>query len=435
MNLSLRRSTSALLASSLLLTIGRGATLPFMTIYLSRQYSLSVDLIGYAMTIALTIGVVFSLGFGILADKFDKKRYMLLAITAFASGFIAITLVNNVTLVVLFFALINCAYSVFATVLKAWFADNLSSTSKTKIFSINYTMLNIGWTIGPPLGTLLVMQSINLPFWLAAICSAFPMLFIQIWVKRSEKIIATETGSVWSPKVLLQDKALLWFTCSGFLASFVSGAFASCISQYVMVIADGDFAEKVVAVVLPVNAAMVVTLQYSVGRRLNPANIRALMTAGTLCFVIGLVGFIFSGNSLLLWGMSAAVFTVGEIIYAPGEYMLIDHIAPPEMKASYFSAQSLGWLGAAINPLVSGVVLTSLPPSSLFVILALVIIAAWKPHGIFSKYIYQNHCASFATCKPYAWNPLVLLKKVYALTTRMFCGPWKPATVTAISTA
>ncbi len=30
---------------------------------------------------------------------------------------------------------------------------------------------------------------------------------------------------------------------------------------------------------------------------------------------------------------------------------------------------------------------------------------------------------------------LVLLKKVYALTTRMFCGPWKPATVTAISTA
>lgn len=222
---------------------------------------------------------------------------MLLAITAFASGFIAIPLVNNVTLVVLFFALINCAYSVFATVLKAWFADNLSSTSKTKIFSINYTMLNIGWTIGPPLGTLLVMQSINLPFWLAAICSAFPMLFIQIWVKGSEKIITTETGSVWSPKVLLQDKALLWFTCSGFLASFVSGAFASCISQYVMVIADGDFAEKVVAVVLPVNAAMVVTLQYSVGRRLNPANIRALMTAGTLCFVIGLVGFIFPATA------------------------------------------------------------------------------------------------------------------------------------------
>lgn len=116
---SLRRSTAALLASSLLLTIGRGATLPFMTIYLTRVYSMSVENIGYALTIALTIGVVFSLGFGILADKFDKKRYMLIAIVAFIAGFVAIPLVDNVTLVVLFFALINCAYSVFSTVLKA----------------------------------------------------------------------------------------------------------------------------------------------------------------------------------------------------------------------------------------------------------------------------------------------------------------------------
>lgn len=62
---SIRRSTAALLASSLLLTIGRGATLPFMTIYLTRVYDMSVENIGYALTVALTIGVVFSTGFGI----------------------------------------------------------------------------------------------------------------------------------------------------------------------------------------------------------------------------------------------------------------------------------------------------------------------------------------------------------------------------------
>lgn len=101
-----------------------------MTIYLTRVYDMSVENIGYALTVALTIGVVFSLGFGILADKFDKKRYMLIAIVAFIAGFVAIPLVNNVTLVVLFFALINCAYSVFSTVLKAWFADVLTSSEK-----------------------------------------------------------------------------------------------------------------------------------------------------------------------------------------------------------------------------------------------------------------------------------------------------------------
>lgn len=36
-----------------------------MTIYLTRVYDMSVENIGYALTVALTIGVVFSTGFGI----------------------------------------------------------------------------------------------------------------------------------------------------------------------------------------------------------------------------------------------------------------------------------------------------------------------------------------------------------------------------------
>ncbi|HCM2993757.1 TPA: efflux MFS transporter YdeE [Klebsiella aerogenes] len=377
MTTTIRRSTVALLASSLLLTIGRGATLPFMTIYLTRRFQLEVDVIGYALSVALVVGVIFSMGFGILADKFDKKRYMLIAIVAFIVGFIAIPEVNSVALVVFFFSLINCAYSVFSTVLKAWFADVLTPEKKARIFSLNYTFLNIGWTVGPPIGTLLVMQSINLPFWLAALCAAFPLVFIQLFVERTSAASAEGITPQWTPSVLLRDRALLWFTFSGLLASFVGGSFASCISQYVLAAGTSDFAEKVVAVVLPVNAAVVVALQYAVGRRLSARNIRPLMTFGTLCYVLGLGGFILSGNNLLMWGISAAIFTLGEIIYAPGEYMLIDQIAPPGMKASYFSAQSLGWLGAAFNPMLTGIILTHLPHWSLFFILMLAIVAAW----------------------------------------------------------
>lgn len=374
---SQQRSIIALLASSLLLTIGRGATLPFMTIYLNSQYGMAVDQVGLAMTVALTIGVFFSLGFGILADKFDKKHYMLIAIATFILSFIGIPLSHSAVLVVILFSIINCAYSVFATVVKAYFSDTLSPTAKSKVFSLNYSFLNIGWTVGPPLGTLLVMQSSQLPFWLASGCAAFPLVFIQLWVQR---VVVKDEGQAtqpWSPSILLHDKALLWFTLSGLLASFASGTFASCISQYVMAVADNAFAQKVVALVLPVNAVIVVMFQYVIGRYLQASNIRPMMAAGTLCFVLGLLGFMFSGTQLWLWGVSAAVFTIGEIIYAPGEYMLIDHIAPPGMKASYFSAQALGWLGAAVNPLATGIILTTLPGWTLFAILIGVIVLAW----------------------------------------------------------
>ena len=378
MKSSLRRSTAALLASSLLLTIGRGATLPFMTIYLTRVYNMSVENIGYALTVALTIGVVFSMGFGILADKFDKKRYMLISILGFIAGFIAIPLVDNVTLVVIFFALINCAYSVFSTVLKAWFSDVLTPSDKARVFSLNYSFLNIGWTIGPPIGTLLVMYSLQLPFWLAAFCAALPLVFIQLYVQKGLAVDAEHAPVPWQPSVLLRDKALFWYTLSGLLASYVGGSFASCISQYVLAADyDSDFAQNVVAVVLPVNAAVVVSLQYMIGRRISTKNIRPLMALGTLFFLLGLGGFMFSGNNLVYWGVASAVFTIGEIIYAPGEYMLIDNIAPPGMKASYFSAQALGWLGAAANPMITGIILTHLPHWSLFAIMMAAIVVAW----------------------------------------------------------
>jgi len=371
------RSTAALLISSLLLTIGRGATLPFMTIYLNRQFGMSVEQVGYAMSIALTIGVAFGLGFGMLADKFDKKRYMVLAIIAFIAGFAGIPLSNSAVLVVFFFALINCSYSVFSTVLKAYFSDTLAPATKTKVFSLNYTFLNIGWTVGPPLGTLLVMYSINMPFLLAAACAAFPLVFIQIFVQRLAPGSGLDGAAKWAPSVLLKDRALGWFTLSNVLASFVCGSFASCMAQYVMAVANNDFAEKVIAVILPVNAAVVVTLQYAVGRKLTASNLRPLMAFGTLCFVVGLYGFMLSGSNLWLWGLAAAIFTLGEIIYAPGEYLLVDNIAPPGMKATYFSAQALGWFGAAMNPLFTGLILTTLPSWSLFVILSVLIVLAW----------------------------------------------------------
>ena len=176
---------------------------------------------------------------------------------------------------------------------------------------------------------------------------------------------------------MLKDKALGWFVLSTFFGTLTFGSFASCISQYLLVVYDAKLAESAIAVILPVNAAIVVSLQYIVGKQVVAERLRKLMTLGTLFFILGLAGFMLPGDNLIFWAIAIAIFTFGELIYAPGEYMMIDNIAPLGMKASYFSAQSLGWLGAALNPLASGYILTSLPPISLFAILMGIAVLAW----------------------------------------------------------
>jgi len=55
----------------------------------------------------------------------------------------------------------------------------------------------------------------------------------------------------------------------------------------------------------------------------------------------------------------------------------VDGIAPAGLKASYFAAQQLGWLGGAINPLFTGLVLTAFPAYMLFVLLMVGICLAY----------------------------------------------------------
>ncbi|CDG17635.1 hypothetical protein [Xenorhabdus doucetiae] len=98
---------------------------------------------------------------------------------------------------------------------------------------------------------------------------------------------------------------------------------------------------------------------------------------GSFFFLMGLSVFMVADKNLYLWGLAAVIFTLGELIYSPGEYILIDNIAPEGMKSSYFSAQALGLLGGAFNPILSGVVLTELPPQSLFIILMGISFLAW----------------------------------------------------------
>ncbi|NDJ57493.1 MFS transporter [Enterobacteriaceae bacterium 4M9] len=385
-------STAALLVASLLLTVGRGMTLPFMTIYLTRQFAMDVHQVGIAMSGALTTGVLFSLFFGMLADKFDKRRYMLAALALFFSGFIAIPLLNHPLAVVAFFSVINCAYSVFSTVLKSYFADTLPVYEKPRIFSLNYTFINIGWTLGPPLGTWFLMYSLNLPFWLAALSAVPPLWLVGRYVQPLAPV-RQNAHIAWSPASLLRDNALRWFTLSTFLGQLVFGAFVTCLSQYALAIGDAQLAQQIVAVVLPVNAVVVVLLQYQVGKRVRPDNLRRLMLYGSLFFATGLLGFMVAGSNLWLWGLAAAVFTLGELIYAPGEYMLLDHIAPPGLKASYFSAQTLGTLGGALNPLLTGYVLTWLPPWTLFASLIVVTGCAY------GTMLMGMRCGPFATAR------------------------------------
>ena len=78
----------ALVLTSVVLTIGRGLTLPFLALYLSRERGLPPGQIGLLLGAGLTLGILFSLYGGYLVDRFNKKLLIVSAMALFSLSFI-----------------------------------------------------------------------------------------------------------------------------------------------------------------------------------------------------------------------------------------------------------------------------------------------------------------------------------------------------------
>jgi MFS family permease len=366
-----------LLSASLILTLARAITLPYLVIYLSGSFSLSVADIGLVIGSTLIIGSLLSLYGGFLVDKMSSYRLILAFSGVFTLGFLGTFLARELWLFYSCLVLINLAYAVIDIAVKSGFASLLPVTDRSEVFSIKYTLTNIGYAVGPFLGAGMAKLDISLPFLLSAGLGAGFFFIYFVWGNRD----LNPTDSAQKPvpflavgKLLLQDYRLVCFTLGGLLSAVVFGQFTAYLSQYLVVTTTPESTYQIISTVVATNALMVISLQYSIGRKITHRHLNLWLVAGLSMFMMGLAGFALS-SSILLWVISIAIFTVGEIIVFPAEYMFIDKIAPNNLRGMYYGAQNLSNLGAALGPVLCGIVLATQPPHYIFYMLALFIVA------------------------------------------------------------
>jgi MFS family permease len=366
-----------LLSASLILTLARAITLPYLVIYLSGSFSLSVADIGLVIGTTLIIGSLLSLYGGFLVDKMSSYRLILSFSGVFTLGFLGTFLARDLWLFYSCLVLINLAYAVIDIAVKSGFGSLLPVTDRSEVFSIKYTLTNIGYAVGPFLGAGMAKLDISLPFLLSAGLGAGYFFIYIVWGNRD--LNATDEAQKPVPflavgKLLLQDYRLVCFTLGGLLSAVVFGQFTAYLSQYLVFTTTPESTYQIISTVVATNALMVIGLQYSIGRKISHRHLNLWLAAGLSMFMMGLAGFALS-TSILLWVISIAIFTVGEIIVFPAEYMFIDKIAPDNLRGMYYGAQNLSNLGAALGPVLCGVVLATQPPHYIFYMLALFIIA------------------------------------------------------------
>jgi MFS family permease len=218
-------------------------------------------------------------------------------------------------------------------------------------------------------GVVIAGQMPLLPFMLSS-AIAFISVFLMIGIPPTQRDESTKPLSFLTTlKTLRNDRSLVLFTGGSLLSTIVHGRYTLYLSQFLLVIHNSDDALKILSAVLACNAITVMLLQYQIGRFLKREQLRYWILLGTALFIAGLIGFS-QADSLLSWCVAMFVFTLGEMIIFPSEFLFIDTLAPEALRGSYYGAQNLAAFGGALSPVICGYLLINSAPNTMFFALA-----------------------------------------------------------------
>ncbi|MBV4539519.1 MFS transporter [Pseudomonas vlassakiae] len=371
-------SVRLLLATTFSLTVARAITLPYLVVYLADNFQLSVGQIGLLIGGALIVASLLSLYGGHLVDTVRNHTLVSASTLVFALAFVIAIASRSVWLFFSCLVLINLALAVVDIAAKAGFCALLPVEQRAEVFAIKYTLSNVGYAVGPLLGVAMLELDDHLPFIASALTGlGMCLAYWRLGDRGLQASAQVPPGAGFSQVALglARDRRLVCFTLGGVLSAVVFGQFTAYLSQYLVVTSSASEAARLVGYLVTTNAVTVIALQYLIGRRIGRQQLMPWLLAGMALFIAGLLGFAMAG-SVVAWCLAMLVFTLGEIIVIPAEYMFIDLIAPEHLRGVYYGAQNLSNLGAALGPVMVGFALGRWWPGVIFYLLVMSVILA-----------------------------------------------------------
>lgn len=356
-----------LMICSLTIVVSRAITSPLLTLFLSNKLGLNQQDVGLLLGIAVFIATLLALYGGYIIDRLEKRRLLILAMLSSAIGFVLLTFADNLYLTTATLVITETASALFLIGSKAILSENLPMGQRAKAFSLRYTLTNIGYATGPMLGVVIAGVYPIAPFLIAGGIAFFSIFLISGIPKdpAQQPAIGQPQSFLKTLTTLKNDRTLIMFTLGCLFSTVVHGRFTLYLSQYLLVTQDSKRALQTMAALLACNALSVILLQYQIGRFLKREQLRYWIAGGTSLFVLGLIGFSIA-DSLVSWCVAMFIFTLGEMIIYPAEFLFVDTLAPEELRGSYYGAQNLAALGGALSPVICGFLLMHTPAPTMF---------------------------------------------------------------------
>ncbi|MFC3749723.1 MDR family MFS transporter [Paenibacillus sp. GCM10012306] len=354
-------------------------SIPFLSIYLTQVLGATPTQTGVTVAVSSLAGVLVSFYGGYISDIIGRKLVMLISVFGWAAVFFGFSEARYLWVFFLVNTLNGLCRAVFEPTSRALLSDITPADHKLLVFNLRYAAINLGVVFGPIIGLQLGAAESTFPFLIAGFVYIVYglVLFLQFYVHRASMPARSHATAPRLREALSttgRDRVFLPVLIGTTFCILGYGHFDSTLAQYLAMNTHFANGRQLFTYMLSLNAITVLIVQYPIVRTARKFQPLMPLILGNACIVASLLLFGINSSVFLLM-FSVVLFTVGEVLLFTMMDMLIDRIAKPEFKGTYFGTIGFNNMGNVLAPVLGGIMLDrfgALNGPAVFVPLALI---------------------------------------------------------------
>ena len=335
--------------SSMMRSLGMGASWPFMAIFLSLYLHIAIYIVGIIFTLLSLMSMIFSILGGYLADLKGRKFTLMLGSVSGIFIFLSIAisfLFHAYALTIILFILSSFSGSLVYPSASALISDVTEPENREGGYSIYRILSNIGWAIGPLMGSFIYSSGIVYIFYALVIANILQTIIIS-FVKK-QNVMKTGTGT--KNPFLVYDKYLFIFSIATFFIILLSSQFSVSLPLYSEIVIKINVSD--IGYIYAINGLVVVLGQYPLIKLFSRFGDLTTFIAGALFYALGYFIIAFSTN---LYGLmfDMVIITIGENLTTPTINSVISKMSPAGKTGRYMGFNAMfNSIGRAFGPSV-----------------------------------------------------------------------------------
>ncbi|UCF10241.1 MAG: MFS transporter [Candidatus Bipolaricaulota bacterium] len=364
-----------LLSVQLIVAVGFGAAMPFVSIYLHNRLGAPMTLVGTIMLVSALAASVGRIVGGELSDRFGRRPLMVAGMLLRVVAFLAMAFVIHRGFPVLavggIFLVVRFAGAIVRPALMATVADIVGPQRRVEAYALFRIGSNAGWAVGPAIGGFLVSSSYASLFLLTAAASFVGFVMVLLFTRETMTSTSGARLSLTGILEVRRDRRFLVFIGWSALLFLVMGQFASTLGVFSTSVLG--ISEAQLGLLFTINGAAVVLLQWPAARVASRIGLRWGLVLGCMLYAAGYFSVAFAPGFAVLV-LSMLIITSGEVVFSPTSTAAVANMAPEERIGRYMGlfglTEAVGW---SAGPFVGGV---------LFDLLHRLPIAMWGAVGV-----------------------------------------------------